>query len=270
MTKTVRMGSAAAVLMLVLAAYLSYHPASTRLLTPMPGRSFPIIFLSGAVIGIGCAMTILGDVPSRLVRRLGTIVIMALSLYMLGKPRAVIMRQGRFRCPTRSRGTNRAGWSPGPARERSPQCASRALGERSTSPPTRPSTLWCDRESVSPPRSKDRRKASSDCLRALLSSPPPIFPLADPLALVANNAISHWHPTHHGSIRTRSCVRSLFLPSPGQGPNRARAARMEKDHREPSAPTFSPRASGVQPRLPGPPVVRATAQEISWLPKRST
>ena len=85
MTKTVRMGSAAAVLMLVLAAYLSYHPASTRLLTPMPGRSFPIIFLLGAIIGIGCAMTILGDVSSRLVRRLSTILIMALTLYMLGE-----------------------------------------------------------------------------------------------------------------------------------------------------------------------------------------
>ena len=185
-------------------------------------------------------------------------------------PRAAIMPQEPFPCPTRSRGTDRTGWSPDRDRGRSLRCASRAPGERSTSPPTRPSTLWCDRESVSPPRSKDRRKASSDCLRALLSSPPPIFPLADPLALVANNAISHLHPKHHGSVRTLSCARGLFLPSPGQGPNRARAARMEKDHREPSAPTFSPRASGVQPRLPGPPVMRATAQEISWLPKRST
>lgn len=99
MTKTVRMGSAAAVLMLVLAAYLSYHPASTRLLTPMPGRSFPIIFLLGAIIGIGCAMTILGDVPSRLVRRLGTILIMALSLYMLGEAARGYYAAGAFSMP---------------------------------------------------------------------------------------------------------------------------------------------------------------------------
>jgi hypothetical protein len=76
---------AVASLIIIAGLYFSLHPLSQRLLSPPPGAYVPVLIVVGGGIAIFAAITLLAHLPSRLVRRLGTILILALTLYASGE-----------------------------------------------------------------------------------------------------------------------------------------------------------------------------------------
>ena len=99
MTRTMRLTIPIALLLMLLAAYLLYHPGSARLLTPVPTGAFPVIFILATALGIGCGIALLGDIQSRLLRRLGTIAILMLCFYLSGETARGIFAARAFSHP---------------------------------------------------------------------------------------------------------------------------------------------------------------------------
>jgi hypothetical protein len=84
-TGSLRYILAVASLIIVAVLYVLLHPLSQRLLSPPPGAYVPVLIVVGGGIATFAAITLLAHLPSRLVRRLGTILVLALTLYACGE-----------------------------------------------------------------------------------------------------------------------------------------------------------------------------------------
>jgi len=80
----VRYGLPLGLLTLLFGAFLAYRPAEQALLTAPSSAMFPLVVITGLVLGVGCAILMLEPIPSRLVRRLGTIFVLAIVFYLCG------------------------------------------------------------------------------------------------------------------------------------------------------------------------------------------
>jgi hypothetical protein len=76
---------AVALLIIIAGLYFSLHPLSQRLLSPPPGAYVPVLIVLGGGIAIFASMTLFAHIPSRLVRRLATTFILAVTLYACGE-----------------------------------------------------------------------------------------------------------------------------------------------------------------------------------------
>jgi hypothetical protein len=72
-------------LVIVTGLYFALHPLSERLLSPLPNTYLPVIFITALVIAIFNSITLLSAIPLKLVRRLGNIFLLAVTLYALGE-----------------------------------------------------------------------------------------------------------------------------------------------------------------------------------------
>ena len=84
LTPAVRYAIPAALLVLLYASYLTYQRASESLLTPAPTSLVPVVIVLALILGIGSALLLLEGVRSRLLRRLGTVALMAVVIYLSG------------------------------------------------------------------------------------------------------------------------------------------------------------------------------------------
>jgi hypothetical protein len=83
--RTPRHAIAIALLVILAAAYFVLEPSGQRLLTPPPSVYVPVIIVASLCSSLFCAWTLLGDLGSsfleRLAQRLGTILILAITIF---------------------------------------------------------------------------------------------------------------------------------------------------------------------------------------------
>lgn len=72
-------------LIIIAAIYFAMRPFSAHLLSPPPSFYIPFAMIIAVVIAISNSITLLSNIPFKLIRRLGTIFLLAITLYAVGE-----------------------------------------------------------------------------------------------------------------------------------------------------------------------------------------